>query len=366
MPGCSSTYSRTGSSRPVSGRSASTQCGFGRNRQSKHEVDVERQAVLVAERHDVAPAAPAPRDVVGEQLAQAVAQLVHVEVRRVDDAGRPRPSATRAARARARCRRSRDRSPTAGAGGGSLRSGARARRRPRRGRGCASVTPMPLQLVERGREVVRGSRRSARRRPARSASASRCPRASSATLPMSIGGRLSMTKKPRSSSTCAASDRPAPDMPVMIVTSRPCRSSSSSSIASRRVERDASWAYTAVRDGVGQPRQRERAPPRRAPAASSPSRTPCSSRFLRVGPSPGTSSRTDLVIFLPRSWRWYVIAKRCASSRTCCSRYSASESRGMRTGSLAAGQVHLLEPLGEARDADVFEARAPRARARRR
>ena len=44
-------------------------------------------------------------------------------------------------------------------------------------------------------------------------SASRCPRASSATLPISIGGRLSMTKKPRSSSTCAASERPAPDMP---------------------------------------------------------------------------------------------------------------------------------------------------------
>src|SRR5690349_1997190 len=36
---------------------------------------------------------------------------------------------------------------------------------------------------------------------------------------MSIGGRLSITKKPRSSSTCAASDLPAPDMPVMIVTS---------------------------------------------------------------------------------------------------------------------------------------------------
>ena len=50
------------------------------------------------------------------------------------------------------------------------------------------------------------------------------------------------------------------------------------------------------------------------------------------------------------------MAKRWASSRTCCSRYSASESRGIRTGSALAGQVDLLEPLGQAGDADVLEA----------
>ena len=42
----------------------------------------------------------------------------------------------------------------------------------------------------------------------------------SATFGMSAGGRLSMTKNPRSSSTSAAADRPAPDMPVTTVTSR--------------------------------------------------------------------------------------------------------------------------------------------------
>src|SRR5207302_6077242 len=36
---------------------------------------------------------------------------------------------------------------------------------------------------------------------------------------MSSGGRLSITKKPRSSSTLAASDRPAPESPVTIVMS---------------------------------------------------------------------------------------------------------------------------------------------------
>ena len=50
-----------------------------------------------------------------------------------------------------------------------------------------------------------------------------CRVPSSATLGMSAGGRLSITKNPRSSSTSAAAERPAPDMPVMIVTSSVCR-----------------------------------------------------------------------------------------------------------------------------------------------
>ena len=45
----------------------------------EHEVDVEREAVLVAERHDV-DLQRAVGGVLGEELAQPVAQLVHVEV----------------------------------------------------------------------------------------------------------------------------------------------------------------------------------------------------------------------------------------------------------------------------------------------
>ena len=41
-----------------------------------------------------------------------------------------------------------------------------------------------------------------------------------ALLPISAGGRLSTTKYPRSSRHFAASDRPAPDRPVMMVKSR--------------------------------------------------------------------------------------------------------------------------------------------------
>ena len=36
---------------------------------------------------------------------------------------------------------------------------------------------------------------------------------SSATLPMRVGGRLSITNHPRSSNASAACDRPAPDTP---------------------------------------------------------------------------------------------------------------------------------------------------------
>ncbi len=50
----------------------------------EHEVDVEREAVLVAERHD-ARLQPDARGVVGEARTQPFAQLVDVDVRRVDD-----------------------------------------------------------------------------------------------------------------------------------------------------------------------------------------------------------------------------------------------------------------------------------------
>ena len=48
--------------------------------------------------------------------------------------------------------------------------------------------------------------------------------------------------------------------------------------------------------------------------------------------------------------RWKVTAKRCASSRACCSRRSAGERRGRRTPSAATGQEDLLVALGEADD----------------
>src|SRR5450759_3018798 len=47
------------------------------------------------------------------------------------------------------------------------------------------------------------------------------------------------------------------------------------------------------------------------------------SRARRVGPRPATSSSTDRVACCSRRRRWYVIANRCASSRTCWSRYKA-------------------------------------------
>ena len=179
-------------------------------------------------------------------------------------------------------------------------------------RGCGWSTPLPVQLVDRGREVVRGSRRSARRRRARSAIGVSWPRASSATLPMSIGGRLSITKKPRSSSTCAASERPAPDMPVMIVTSsggsavlmrRPSSRSRPACRARSGASRPCRRAYTAVPTASGSHGERERAPLRSAPAASSPSRPPSAAAACGRGRGRRRRRCTDIVIFLPRSWR---------------------------------------------------------------
>jgi hypothetical protein len=44
------------------------------------------------------------------------------------------------------------------------------------------------------------------------------------------------------------------------------------------------------------------------------------SAFRRVSPSPGTSSSKETSMLVERFCRWYVMANRCASSRTRCSR----------------------------------------------
>ena len=49
------------------------------------------------------------------------------------------------------------------------------------------------------------------------------------------------------------------------------------------------------------------------------------------------------------------MAKRCASSRTCCNRCSAS-SRGYPQRVRLPGHVHLFEPLGQGRDRDLLQA----------
>ena len=65
------------------------------------------------------------------------------------------------------------------------------------------------------------------------------------------------------------------------------------------------------------------------------------------------SSRMLLVIRLPRRSRWKVMAKRCASSRTRCSRYSASEPRRQADRVGRARPVHLLELLGQRGQRDL-------------
>ena len=93
--------------------------------------------------------------------------------------------------------------------------------------------------------------------------------ASSAIFPMSAGGRLSTTKYPRSSKLFAASDRPAPDRPVMMVTSG-----------------------DVARLGPGDLAVAARRPPPRSPGLPRGASAPCRWSWIvraRAGPTPGTA-----------------------------------------------------------------------------
>ena len=139
----------------------------------EHEVDVEREPVLVAERHDV-DLQRRVGVVLGEQLAQPVAQLVHVERRRVD------------AQVGFGHERLEQRALAGDAVADALAVGERMAaaallvaadehvvgRRRGRARGWSRPAGAARRSRPRGRA---GSRPSARRRRARSASACRCP-----------------------------------------------------------------------------------------------------------------------------------------------------------------------------------------------
>ena len=72
----------------------------------------------------------------------------------------------------------------------------------------------------------------------------------------------------------------------------------------------------------------------------------------------------DSVIALSRRIRWWVIAKRCASSRTRWSSCSSGVSCGSRSGCAHAGHEDLLDPLGERDDGDAAVAEALRRASR--
>ena len=76
-------------------------------------------------------------------------------------------------------------------------------------------------------------------------------------------------------------------------------------------------------------------------------------------------SSADVVIVLDRFSRWKVIANRCASSRTRCSRYSPSDVRGRIVGYSLARQPDLLQPLGQPDQRDVVDAEVVEHRLRR-
>ena len=103
----------------------------------------------------------------------------------------------------------------------------------------------------------------------------------------------------------------APDMPVMIVTSRVGLARHAVSIVPGgrrpraggfRRSRPCRRAYTAFADRVGQPRSREQLLFGQLPQLLDRTELP-QQPLLAAGPETGTSSSTDRVIFLSRSWR---------------------------------------------------------------
>ena len=79
-------------------------------------------------------------------------------------------------------------------------------------------------------------------------------------------------------------------------------------------------------------------------------------RLVRiVGPTPGIWSRTETIVRFWRSFLWYVIAKRCASSRIRWSVWSAGEREVEDERLEAARVVDLLRALGQGDDGQVVE-----------
>ena len=81
-----------------------------------------------------------------------------------------------------------------------------------------------------------------------------------------------------------------------------------------------------------------------------------SSVARRAGPSPGTESSSLTARAFDRFARWYVIAKRCASSRTRCSRYRPSLVRGRITGESSPGSQTSSSRLARPHARDVVDA----------
>ena len=208
----------------------------------------------------------------------------------------------------------------------------------------------------------RRARRAARRRTSATADvdddgdpglvAAVAARPGRAPAPISCGGRLSTTNQPRSSSTPAAVLRPAPVMPgdqqqlpgrARVIGRLPASGAPSSRLgrgdrgagdrSARLVQRRDDRLGRAPADARhrghlvdgGGPQPLERAEAASAAPCGAPRRAPARRRAALS------------TIDLDRRDRWWVMANRCASSRTRCSRYSPSLVRGSTTGSSWSG-----------------------------
>ena len=124
--------------------------------------------------------------------------------------------------------------------------------------------------------------------------------------------------------------------------------------ASRPVEVGEQVASDLLREA----RARSPASSREAPSTASGEPKCLSSARLRAGPMPGRSSMIDSVIALSRRIRWWVMAKRCASSRTRWSELQLGRVVRHHDRRRVAGQEDLLDPLGQRDDGHAAVAEA--------
>src|SRR4051812_818461 len=181
------------------------------------------------------------------------------------------------------------------------------------------------------------------------------PCARSTTFGMSAGGRLSITKNPRSSNTSAALDRPAPDIPVMIVTSSPGGVMATMVARTRTGSRRVQLRVHRAGDVLREPRDGDQLLLRlRAQLLHG----------AELAQQARTANRPQSLHLVEDGRRALPVAQLAVIRDGKAMRFVAHLLQQIERLGVArdahrlrkTGPVHLLEPLGETGDADVLEA----------
>ena len=203
--------SQTGVVRPVSGRSSSTQCGLGRNR-SRARCRRRGAGRACSRRRRATTCSPCLGRRLGEQVPDAVAELVWASARTCRSGGRRRREGSPSSAVPCGCPRPPGRPARAGAGDGWPRIGSPGRR-PR----VQVQDPVADALWSSSSSAFESSPKNTPPRASTTMATRAGPPGSQPRVrPSSAAARAAGCRRrsqPRSSRECAASERPAPDSP---------------------------------------------------------------------------------------------------------------------------------------------------------